>query len=252
MTLRINWFGLAAGIVTLLALAASLNTPWWRITIGQNLIGVDANPFNTSFSLLGTQITIPLIWMINLIFILAFATSGIVLLIYSLMPTKPYGMDLLGFSYRKPVYVVIIFVVFLLIIVGIPSLIGLHIPLNGSAVVTPSISSFLGGLAGNQFSGLLPGGSLASTGGLFSGVTVGVLVSSSLQLGFWLAILAAALCIAARLYHSHVAKPLIKPVTAMTPPTSQQPEASVPQTLQQPEEMPPTSQQQPEEQAKDV
>ena len=106
---KINWFGLAAGIITLIVLVISFYVPWWQLTIGENLIKVNASPVNTNFGLFGTQFTVPLIWALNLISILTFTASGLVMLIYSLNPTKSYSKHLLGFSYKKPLYVLIIF-----------------------------------------------------------------------------------------------------------------------------------------------
>ena len=64
-----------------------------------------------NFGLSGSQFTIPLIWALNLITILTFTACGIVMLIYSLVPTKPYAKQLLGFSWKKPLYTVVGFAV---------------------------------------------------------------------------------------------------------------------------------------------
>src|SRR5208283_740076 len=175
----INWFGLSAGIITLIVLVTSFYVPWWQLTIGQNLIKVDASPVNTNFGLFGgAQFTIPLIWALNLISILTFTACGLVMLIYSLNPTKSYSKHLLGFSYKKPLYAVVSFAVGLVVIVIITGFLGMSIPLMGSATVN------------------LP------TQFIASGMSISALVSSSFQLPFYLAIAAAALCIAARLFHS--------------------------------------------------
>ena len=192
MNIRINWLALAAGIATLIMLAISLYSPWWQLTIGENLIKINASPVYTNFGLLGTQFTIPVIWALNLITILTFTACGVVMLVYSLLPTKPYAKQLLSFSYRKPLYTVVSFVVVLLIIVLIAGHFGLSIPLSGSATFT------------------LPGN-------LAQGATVSALLSGNFQLSFWLAIAAAALCIAARLYHSRVAKAPAAPAKAIIP-----------------------------------
>jgi hypothetical protein len=192
MNRRINWLGLAAGIITLIMLAVSFYLPWWQLTIGENLFKINASPVYTNFGLFGTQFTIPLIWALNLITILTFTACGVVMLVYSLLPTKPYAKQLLGFSYRKPLYAVVSFAVVLIIIILIAGHFGLNIPLTGSATVT------------------LPGTSSM-------GVTVSALVSGNFQFSFWLAIAAAALCIAARLYHSHAAKALLTAEKATVP-----------------------------------
>jgi len=194
MNRKINWFGLAAGIITLIVLVISLYVPWWQLTVGENLLEVNASPVNTNFGLLGTQFTIPLIWALNLVSILTFTASGIVMLIYSFIPTKSYSKHLLGFSYKKPLYALITFVAGLLVIISIAGLLGISIPLIGSTNL------------------MLP------TQFLPMGASISVLVSGSFQLPFWLAIVAAALCIAARLYHRRVAKaPKTEPATATSP-----------------------------------
>jgi hypothetical protein len=173
-------------------LAVSFYLPWWQLTIGENLFKINASPVYTNFGLFGAQFTIPLIWALNLITILTFTACGVIMLVYSLFPTKPYAKQLLGFSYRKPLYTVVSFAVVLVIIILIAGHFGLNIPLTGSATVTlPETSSM--------------------------GVTVSALVSGNFQLSFWLAIVAAGLCIAARLYHSRAAKVPTAPETAMTP-----------------------------------
>jgi len=194
MERRINWFGLAAGIITLVVVVVSLFLPWWQLTIGDKLIQVNASPMNTNFGLLSLQFTIPLIWAWNLASILTFVAAGLVMLLYSVIPTKSYSKELLGFSYKKPIYALISFVAGLLVLVAIASFLGVSIPVMGSSnVALPT-----------QFMPM--------------GASISVLVSGSFQLPFWLAVVAAALCIAARLYHRRVAKaPKTAPATATSP-----------------------------------
>jgi hypothetical protein len=178
---KINWFGLTAGILTLIVLAVSLYLPWWQLTVGDNLMKVNASPVNTNFGLMGDQFTIPLILALNISSMLSFTASGIAMLFYSLVPTKSYSKHLLGFSYKKPLYSLITFVVGLLVITSIAGLLGLNIPLVGSATL----------MLPSQFT---------------MGIGINALVSGSFQLPFWLAIVAVALCIAARLYHERASK----------------------------------------------
>ena len=174
---RINWFGVAGGALTLIVIAVSLYNPWWQLIIGDNLMKVNASPMNTNFGLLGTQFTIPLIYALNIGSILTFLCSGIIMLVYSVIPTKPYAKDLLGFSWRKPLYSVIFSVVGLSIIILIAqTVLGISIPLMGTGTI------------------ILPSS-------LTMGVNISVLVSAAFQWPFWLAIVAASLCICARIYH---------------------------------------------------
>ena len=176
---NVNWFGFAAGIVTLIVLVISLFIPWWQLTVGDNLMKVNASPVNTNFGLFGAQFTLPLISALNLVSVLTFTASGLVMLFYSLMPAKPYSKQLLGFSYKKPLFSLITFISGLLIITSIASLFDINVPILGSTTLN------------------LPSN-------LMMGANVSASVSGSFQLPFWLALVAAALCIAARLYHGRV------------------------------------------------
>jgi hypothetical protein len=174
---KINWFGLVGGILILVVLAVSIYYPWWQLIIGENLLKVNASPVNTNFGLLGTQFTVPLIWALNIGSILTFLISGIIMLIYSLMPTKSYSKDLLSFAYKKPLYSVVLCVVGLLIITLIAqAAFGISIPLTGTATI------------------ILPSN-------LTMGINISVLIYSAFQWPFWLAVVAAGLCITARIYH---------------------------------------------------
>ena len=181
MNRNINWFALAAGILTLIVLVISLYVPWWQLTIGDNLMKVNASPVNTNFGLLGAQFTIPIIWALNLVSILTLTASGLIMLLYSFIPTRSYSKQLLGFAYKKPLFSVIAFVAGLLVITSIAGLLGISIPLMGSTTL------------------ILPTN-------LTMGVSISAFVSGSFQLPFWLAIVAAVLCIVARLYHGRVAE----------------------------------------------
>ena len=192
MARKINWLGLTAGIVTLVMLVVSFFEPWWQLTVGQNLIKINASPVYTSFGIFGSQLTIPLIWAANLVAILTFSACGIIMLIYSVVPTKPYAKQLLGFSWKKPLYSVVSFVALIVIILLIAGHFNVYIPINGSATVS------------------LPGSCT-------HGATVSALVSGAFLLPFWLAVAAAILCIGARLFHGTIAKPLIQPEAAVVP-----------------------------------
>ena len=99
---KINLIALIAGVSTLLLIAVSVFVPWWQFTVGKPAFAqVNFSPVNLNFSILGNPITIPLIWAMNLACLLTLASGGIVLLIYSLMPSKPYAKRLLGFGYKK-------------------------------------------------------------------------------------------------------------------------------------------------------
>ena len=178
---KFNWFGLAGGAVTLLVIAVSLVYPWWNLTVGDDLMTVNASPVNMNFGFLDTSFSIPFIWALNVVSILSLLASGIAMLIYSLIPRKSYSKHLLGFGYKKPLYTVLFFVIGLVVTTMIcQAALNFTVPLMGSATSTLPIP-------------------------FVSGVTLTVLLSAGFQWSFWLAVVAAGLCIAARLYHGRVA-----------------------------------------------
>jgi hypothetical protein len=189
---KINWFGLVGGILLIVVLAVSIFYPWWRLIVGESLMEVNVSPMNTNFGLLGTSFTIPVIWALNITSVLTFLTSGIVMLIYAVMPMRSYSKDLLGFAYRKPMYAVIFAVIGLLIITFMAqSIFSVNIPLAGTSTIALP-SSLMG-----------------------SNANVSVLISTAFQWPFWLAITAATLCLAARIYHIKLAPKQASAVTAV-------------------------------------
>lgn len=175
----VNWYGFAAGVLTVVVLVISLFIPWWQLTVGDNLMKVNASPVNTNFGLFGTNFTLPLLYALNIVSVLTFSTSGLIMLFYSLNPTKAYAKQLLGFSYKKPLFSLVTFLSSLLIITSIASLLNINIPLLGSSTMTVPASVALG-------------------------VQINASVSGSFQLPFYLAIATAVLCIVARLRHKKV------------------------------------------------
>ena len=177
---KINWFALIGGSLLLLLLPLSFYFPWWQLTIGESLLEANVSPINTNFGFLTTHFTIPVIWALNITSILIFIASGIVMLIYSIRPTKSYSKDLLSFAYRKPLYAVVLCIVGLLItIFTIQAILDINIPLIGT-------------------------GTLDVPSGFTRGINISIIMSSGFQWPFWLAIVAAVLCIVARIYHIRI------------------------------------------------
>jgi hypothetical protein len=196
MKKNINWFGLAAGIFTIIVLVVSLFFPWWQLTIGDKLLQINASPMNTNLGLLDTNFTVPLLWAWNLVSALIFLAAGVIMLFYSIFPTKSYSKELLGFSYKKPLYILVSFFIGLVVMIFIASAFGFNVPVVGTSnVALPS-----------QF---MP-----------TGLSISAIVSAGFQLPFYLAIVTAALCIIARLYHGRIAQPSTVPATSPTPTTA--------------------------------
>jgi hypothetical protein len=191
MATKMNYFGLVGGALTIIVVAISLFAPWWKLTAGpyypfsssDYLITTALSPFTTNLTILGTAITFPIIWASNLAIIFSLVAAGIIMIIYSAAPTKPYAKQLLDFSYNKPLFSVIAFVILLFAMTLIfQLLLNLNIPFTGTTTST------------------LPRG-------MTQGITVSVMVSAAFEWPFWLAAAASGLCIAAKLYHRKIAKP---------------------------------------------
>jgi len=181
-TKQINWFALIGGILILLLLPISIYFSWWQLTIGKNLLTVNVSPVNTNITLFGNQFSSPLFWAMNITGSLTFLASGIIMLIYALVPAKPYSKDLLSFAYRKPLYIVIFYLACLLVMTfAAQAFLGQGIPITGSANLTLPSSMTMG-------------------------ANISILVTSAFQWPFFLAIVAAALSIIARIYHTKITK----------------------------------------------
>jgi hypothetical protein len=189
----INWFGLAGGAVIICLIFVSFFVPWWQLVVGDGLVTANVSPLYTDFNFVGYWFTIPLLWALNLGSVLSMAAGGVAMLIYSIYPGKSYSKNLLGFGYKKPLISVLIFVIILVVLTQtIQALFSLTVPLVGSATsVLPETMTY--------------------------GTIVRVLITANFQWPFYLATVAAALCIAGKFYHKKLFAPSL-PATA--PPSS--------------------------------
>ena len=180
MGLKINWFGFAGGISLIALVIISFFVPWWKLTVGDDLVTANASPLNTNFSFVGDSLTIPIIMALNIASVISLTAAGIVILIYSVKPLKPYSEKLLGFAYRKPLYSVLMFVIGLVLItIATDSLFGLNVPLVGSQYST------------------LPTD-------MTQGATISVSMNAGFQWPFLFALVASGICITARFYHKKI------------------------------------------------
>lgn len=178
---KINWFGLAGSITIIVLIIISLFVPWWQLTVGDDLVKANASPLYTNFNFAGDSFTIPLIWALNIGSIISLTAGGIAMMMYSIKPTQSYSKRLLGFGYRKPLYSLLFFVIGLFVITMlVKSMFSLDVPLMGSVIT------------------ILPQS-------MTQGTTVSVFMSAAFVWPFWLAAVAAGLCIAARFYHKKIA-----------------------------------------------
>lgn len=172
---EINWPGLACSITaaTLVALSVLYAAPWWRVTIGDGVGQVDISPLDYKANLAGASIDIPIIWFLNLGSKLTMVACAVAMLIYSVATQKDFSEQLLGFAYKKPLLVFVVFAVMLVFstyIVG--TFADVSVPVMGTTTL------------------------LLSAGG----VTANVPISTSLTWVFWLAFATAVLAIAAKIY----------------------------------------------------
>jgi hypothetical protein len=189
--MRTNWFGLVGGVLTLVLAVASLSVPWWQITVGENLATIGLSPVKLSVIILGVSLTFPIIVAINIIFLLLFVAAGIALIIYSVIPTRPYSKHLLGFAYKKPLGIFLSFLILVFLLINIGSIIsaifkvggGANLPLSGEKTIVMSASITQSASA-----------------------TISVSILTSLQWTFWLAMVTAVLCVATRIYHRRLTK----------------------------------------------
>jgi len=183
MQTKINFIALAAGISTLLLVVISLFVPWWQFMAGTPVNAqVDFSPVNVNLSISGTSVAIPLILALNIACLLTLLAGGIALTIYSVKPTAPYSKHLLGFGYKKPLYILVAFIA---VIVALPliaqSLGGFSLPLIGATTITRQNSN------------------------------TSVNVSAALNWPFYLAFVATGLSIAARFYHRKITETQVAP-----------------------------------------
>jgi ABC-type multidrug transport system fused ATPase/permease subunit len=182
MQRQINYLALAASILTFVLIAISMVVPWWQFKMGDPAIAEMAlSPVTYNLAIFGTILTMPLIYALTLGSMLTLTAGGIIMLIYAFLPTKSYSKQLLGFGYKKPLYAVILFSIALLgVYFSAGYLGGMNVPINGSG--TASLPEAIGDV----------------------GVGVTVKVFSSLNWPFYIAIIVAVLCIAARIYHRKI------------------------------------------------
>jgi hypothetical protein len=118
--------------------------------------------------------TPPIAWFLNISCQLSLIASAVAMLISSFASNKEYSKNLINFAYKKPLIVIIIFLIFLSIAIYIAgTLLQINVPLTGSTTTTLDAGP----------------------------ATIDVPITTEFTWIFWLAIATAILCIAAKLYH---------------------------------------------------
>jgi hypothetical protein len=184
----INWFALGGGTLTLVLTVASMFVPWWKVTVGQTFATIGISPVSLSTNIMGYNVVLPIVMVISWMFIVLLVSAGIVLIIYSIMPTKPYSKRLLSFAYKKPLGTLIAFIVLMLLVTNTGTIIGMMVGssnLSGADLDVPWLGAK----------------TLTLPSSMTQGTIRGIAISAELEWTFWLAVSVAALCVAARLYH---------------------------------------------------
>lgn len=179
---KINWFGLAGGIIllVLVVLALAYASPWWQLSVAEEVGQANISPLSFNVKLLGSQVAVPLMFYLNLACLLSFVASAVAIIIYSIIPQRSFSKHLLGFAYKKPLIALIIFLVSIFIVTSVvQSILQISIPMAGASTITLSVSD----------------------------ITVEIPVTTGFTWVFWLALLAVILCIAARFYHKKIVSP---------------------------------------------
>jgi hypothetical protein len=194
---KISIIGLVASVLTLVLIAVSIYVPWWQISLG-TFAQVNFSPVNFNLSVFSNPISMPIVWAMNIASLLTLLSGGLILMIYSVKPDKSYSKKLLGFGYSKPLYAVIFFIVELVVVYfSVQAFAGFTFPMMGSGTlqIPQSITDQM-------------------TGGQ---ATISMNYTAGFLWPFYMAIVAATLCVATRLYHKKLVTPPIAPITPMKP-----------------------------------
>ena len=175
---NINLIGIASGVTIIALIITSFFIPWWQLIVGDALIEAKVSPIYTYFNFIGDSFTIPIIWALNIASIITLAVAGIIMLIYSINPTKSYSKQLLNFAYKKPLYSIIFFLLGLILTIYlITSVFSFQVPIFGTIL------------------------SIMPTG-MTQGAIITVQMSAEFVWPFFMAILAVALSIGTKIYHN--------------------------------------------------
>lgn len=179
---KINWPGLACSLTTatIVALSILYAAPWWQVAMGDEVGQAEISPLDYKANLAGASIEIPIIWFLNLGSKLTMATCAVAMFIYSVATHKPFSKKLLGFAYKKPILMLVLFTVLLVVSTYmVAAFFGINAPLMGTTTLSLSVG----------------------------GATVNAPISTSLTWVFWLAVATAVLAIATKIYDWKVLKP---------------------------------------------
>lgn len=181
---RCNWPGVIAGILLILL---PLTGFWWRMHVGSGAFEISLSPFSTEILMFGDFVLSPLLYWLNIAFIILMLLFGIMLLAGSvLFANEKYRItadSLVRINSRKPFYLIIIFTI-------------------GLAIASYYIGQTLlmSGFSGD-FPILLGEGTVTMVSG---GFTITVPVSLGFSTAYWIGLISAIIAIIAGLYQNKI------------------------------------------------
>ena len=183
-----NWFALIASIFMFATVVSSLFSPWWKMQVGSDIVTVNADPFFTSFNILGVSYIVPIIFALNVGTAALFIASGIALIVYTVKPAESYSKYLLSFGWKRPLHVIVGFICILVL-----SLYAMSIAVNA---IAPDIT------APTPIAPLVGSSTIRLSSSILNiHAEVAITTTTTFTHSFFLGVAAAALSIAARMYH---------------------------------------------------
>jgi MFS family permease len=201
----VNWFGLVAGALMLIL---PFLGPWWQATVGTGAMEVALSPFDYSISLLGQPIWSALVGYFLLAAKLSVIIGGVLMIAGSIGAKRWWGRQLVRFGAMKVCWMLVGLIVLLVL---------------GALFLNSILPGMLSGMAGEAGGATMQinvpyiSGSAMSTIQIGTTATITAPITASLTSIFWVAVVVAALCVAARVYHRRYVKPkklMVKPAEA--------------------------------------
>ena len=178
---RVNVLGFIAG--ALILYLVFFDAPWWTLSAGEAL-SLQLSPFNISVVMLNSPVEAPIIYYITLAAKLVALAAAIAFFVSSAAGSKEWSRRVMGFAWTKMPGIVIGLVVVLAIISYGAAFLEQYLPVTTSYFIP---------LMGQGFFSIS-----------FDSYSISATVSTSFTQNFILAAIAAALSIAARLYHGRM------------------------------------------------
>ena len=182
---RANWIGVVTAIVMI---ALIFLGGWWRVNIGGGAATLSVSPFRIDMTMLGDQVSVPIIWYICLGVKLLVLAAGIALLVGSLTVDKWWSKRLIRFGATKILWMVVFFLVSITLM---------------TLVMNKFLASELEGFSMPYISG-----STVSTLELEEDATATMPTSLALTKAFAVAVAVAILGVATRIYQRRFSPPI--------------------------------------------